>query len=230
MKISITVLFFIAFNTLCFGQTLKVNQLSTIEIDSIYNNSLKNKLQIDFAIFRVYQYQDKSGLHEIVMTEKDYVTKNGKKDSEGVKAYSFRISEGNRIQEWKLKDYIIPTSNEEYSITFWTKYFEIKDYDGDGLADPILIYGTRAMNDYDDGRIKILTFHKGLKRAIRHQNGVQDNERNTQVDQQFYKLPTKIQERVKKVIELMTENNHAIFPYGWQEAMKNKELKFDENN
>ncbi len=229
MKIILAVLFFITLNTLCVGQVVNVKQLSTIEIDSIYTDSLKNKLQIDFAIFRVYQYQDKSGLHEIVMTERAYIAESGKKSIDGVKAYSFKIKEGNYTQEWKLKDDIIPTSNDEYKMSFWTKYFEIKDYDGDGLADPILIYGTLAMNDFDDGRIKILTFYKGLKRAIRHQNGVQDNERNTQVDQQFYKLPTKIQQRVKKLLLLMTENNHAIFPNGWQEAMKNKELRFDEN-
>lgn len=85
------------------------------------------------------------------------------------------------------------------------------------------------MNGTGDGRIKILTFHKGAKRVIRHQNGMLDGERSTQVDSAFYKLPSAIQEHVKMVMESMMENDHAIFPMGWKEAMKNRELRFDEN-
>ena len=85
------------------------------------------------------------------------------------------------------------------------------------------------MNEFDDGRIKILVYHHGKKRAIRHQNGVSDFERNTQVDEKYYELPVEIQHRVKNIMENITDNDHGIFPYGWQKAMANKKLEFDEN-
>ena len=45
----------------------------------------------------------------------------------------------------------------------------------------------------------------------------------------FYQLPKGIQNRVQKIMETIAENDHGIFPYGWQTAMENEKLKFDEN-
>ena len=103
------------------------------------------------------------------------------------------------------------------------------DFDKDGLIDPIIIYGTSGNNGTEDGRIKILIYYKGKKHAIRHQNGSLDFERNTQVDADFYNLPISIQKHVRKVMKKMTDNNHAIFPYGWEENMDAKKTYFDEN-
>ena len=80
----------------------------------------------------------------------------------------------------------------------------MNDYNGDGLVDPILEYGTFGINGTSD-------------------------ERNTQVDELYYQLPTGIQNRVQKIMESITDNDHGIFPYGWQTAMKNQKLRFDEN-
>ena len=77
--------------------------------------------------------------------------------------------------------------------------------------------------------LKFQFFTTKKKRAIRHQNGILDFERNTQVDELYYQLPTGIQNRVQKIMESITDNDHGIFPYGWQTAMKNQKLRFDEN-
>ena len=76
------------------------------------------------------------------------------------------------------------------------------------------------MNGTADGRIKFVVNYKGQKITIRHQNGVLDFERETQVDKAFYGLPTALQMAVKQKMELMVKNGQAIFPAGWQAAMK----------
>lgn len=223
------VLFFIIYN-FSFGQESNVTskQLSEQEIDSVFTDSLKMKLQIKFPIYRIYKYNDKEGKHFIVMTENNIDCKEKKECYDSIRAYCFSLNNQFFILKWSFKDYILPNSYE-YSISHWTKYFQIEDYDNDGIADPIMIYGTLGMNGTDDGRIKMLVYYKNNKKAIRHQNGVLDDERNTQVDKEFYELPIEIQNRVKVIMETINLNNHGIFPYGWEKAMKNEKLRFDEN-
>jgi hypothetical protein len=132
-------------------------------------------------------------------------------------------------KQWEINDFILKEKDES-SIWFWTKYCDFKDIDEDGIIDQILVFGTSGLNGYDEGRIKILLVYKGQKIVIRHQNGVLDFERNTQVDQAFYSLNLSLQNRIKEIMQKMIENNHAIFPYGWQDAMKKQKLKFDEKH
>ena len=234
MKITLTIFITILLSSIGFSQDLKVSsrQLNQHEIDSIFTDSLKTKLKIEYSIYRIYQYKDKSGVHFIAMTENEFECDEKEKCFDSIKAFCYSFKDGIYNLEWNLKDFILQKGNEvseEYSISFWTKYFELKDYNGVGLIDPIIVYGTFGMNGTSDGRIKILVYHSGKKRAIRHQNGTLDFERNTHVDEQLYELPTDIQTRVKVIMNNIIENDHAIFPYGWQNAMENEKLKFDEN-
>ena len=107
-------------------------------------------------------------------------------------------------------------------MNFWSISCQFNDIDGDGLVEPILVYGTFGPNGYDDGRAKIILLYKGQKVAIRHQNGVLDNERKTQVDLTFYALPSKIQDHVKQIMATMVEKKHAIFPSAYEEKMSKK--------
>ncbi|TMU50690.1 hypothetical protein FGG15_17980 [Flagellimonas algicola] len=137
------------------------------------------------------------------MTENEFECDEKEKCLDSIKAFCYSFKDGSYRTQWSLKDFILPGGNEvseEYSISFWTKYFELKDYNGDGVVDPIMVYGTFGVNGTNDGRIKLLVYHNGIKRAIRHQNGTLDNERNTQVDEMYYLLPTGIQNRVHKIM------------------------------
>lgn len=142
------------------------------------------------------------------------------------------MTKGEFVLEWSVLDFILAQGNpnsEEFSIWFWTKYFQLADLDKDGYIEPILIYGTSGFNETGDGRIKILVYYRGAKRAIRHQNGMLDHTRNTQVDSMFYELPMIVQEQVKKLMVTLKKDGNAIFPAGWEAAMRNKEQYFDEN-
>lgn len=202
--------------------------LSDTEIQSLFPEKTKSKLNIRFHISKAYEFNDTLGKHYLVLTENNY-TLNGENDS--IKAYNIRFDNNEYKIDWTCSDFITINKNdstERFSIWFWSKYIELTDIDADGRIDPIIVYGTTGINGTEDGKIKILTYYKGGKRAIRHQNGVLDFERETQIDSLFYELPEPIQEKVKAIMTKMTENEHVIFPYGWQTSMGNKELKFKE--
>jgi hypothetical protein len=235
MQRIILILLFFFLTPFVFGQTNVVSSeiLSQKATAKLFTDSLNKQLGITYPIRRVYECKDKSGQFVIVLTESiDTITTDKDTLHYGIRAFNFRQDKRGLLKKWEMNDFIAKqaTSGEmESSIWFWTKYSEFTDIDGDSLIDPIIIFGTSGMNYTSDGRIKILIYHKGQKFAIRHQNGTLDFERNTQVDKAFYSLPLKLQDHVKLIMKKMTDDDNAIFPYGWQDAMKKHKLKFDEN-
>lgn len=223
------ILLFLLIYNFSLGQNKNVTskQLSQQEIDAIFTESIKKQLKIEHSIYRIYQYTDKIGKHFMVMTQNKIECQQREKCYDSIKVLCYLFKNNNYKIQWKLNDFIVPNLYE-YSISHWTKYFSINDYDKDGIADPIIIYGTFGMNDMGDGRIKIITYHKNNKVAIRHQNGVLDGERHTQVDKEFYQLPIEIQTHVKTIIKNIHINGHGIFPHNWEKAMKNNELEIDD--
>ncbi len=207
-------------------------QLTTKEITTLFDN----KLKFTYPIYRAYQYTDKGGKHFLIMTENNLNNnysacyKTQQNCITKIKAYNYHYKNGKCRLEWQMNDFILPKNevDKEYFISFWTKYFQLADYDNDGLIEPIIVYGTLTRNGTSDGRIKILTYYHGKKVAIRHQNGTLDYQRNTQVDKAFYQLPTAIQTRVKTIMQEINNDDNGIFPYGWQKAMKKQKLKFSE--
>jgi len=182
----------------------------------MFTDTVKKELKINFPVFRAYKYADKSGEFVCVLAESDDSISNDKDTfSHSIKAINLRIDQGKLIKVWELNDNIIKNWQEENSIWFWTSYFDFKDFDNDGLVEPIIVYGTRAMNGYDDGRIKFIIYYKGKKIAIRHQNGVLDDERETKIDDAFFSLPAKLKDNIKSKMTLMEKQNKAIFTQTW---------------
>jgi len=186
--------------------------LSTKETNLIFNDSIKKEFRINYPIFRVYKYSDKSGSFLCVLTESnDSIVNHKDTFSHNIKAINLKVDKDKFVKVWELNDNTHKNDKEEYSIWFWTKYFDFKDFDNDGIIEPIIVYGTKAMNDYEDGRIKFIIFYNGQKIAIRQQNGVLDDERKTQIDKAFYSLPKKLKDNIKLKMNLMTKENMAIF-------------------
>jgi len=207
-------------------------QLHEAQVEDYFTQELRQELNITYPIFRVYGFKDKLGTHYLVLSEHAYYNNAHETKLDSIRAVCINVSNENPVLEWSINDFILSEGNqvsEEYSIWFWTKFLKLEDIDKDGIIEPILVYGTSGINGTDDGRVKLLTFYHGEKKAIRHQNGTLDHERNTQVDKSFYELPIAIQQRIKEVMQEISTHNLAIFPSGWQEAMQKKTLKFDEN-
>jgi hypothetical protein len=208
--------------------TTSSKTLSKAEADAFFTSAFKKKNIINFPIFRAYSYTDKSGTYFVALTESQD-TINISKDTINytIKAFNFKADQTTVLKKWEINDFRLPNiknKEQEGSIWFWTKYCSFTDIDGDGLVDPVVVYGSFGKEGYSDGRAKILVFYKGQKIAIRHQNSMTDLARKTQVDLTFYKLPAKIQDHIQSIMATMIEKKHAIFPSAYVDKMKAKTL------
>ena len=203
--------------------------LSSNQIAELFPDSILKSLHIDYPIFRVYKFDDQSGKYFCILTEDGYDI-SPEKDSlyNKIKAVDVKAVNDSCIKVWEFNDNIVKDESNENSIWFWTKYADFKDFDGDGLIEPVVIYGTSAANGFYDGRIIILIFYMGQKIAIRHQNSDLDLLRETKVDEAFYDLPGSLQTAIEQKMELMMKNGHALFPRGWLAAMKYKQTTINE--
>lgn len=211
----------------------KANMLPKAEASKVFTADVKTKLGIILPVVRTYSYSDTNGKYYMVLTEKLDGMEDGDTVHKTIKAFNFKSSGTELEKQWEVNDFTRKTENDypgEISMWFWTRHCVFQDIDKDGIADPIVVYGSKGDNGLDNGRVKILVYYKGEKIVIRHQNGVLDDERNTQVDAKFYKLPTIIQNEVTFLIHQMMEDNNAIFPYGWEANMKKHKLEFSESN
>ena len=231
MRHIIFLLIILTFSANAFAQKTIVasDTLTSTQITELFPGTVRKSFNINFPIHRVYKYSDKSGNYYCVLMEsRDVITAENDTFNYKIKAINLRDNKGTFVKIWEVSDNIVKNENDEHSIWFWTKYTDFKDVDDDSLADLIIVYGTSGINGYSGGRIKFFIYHKGRKIAIRHQNGDLDFQRETQVDKGFYDLPQPIQTAIKQKMELMTKNEHAIFPAGWQTHMKNKKTFFSE--
>jgi hypothetical protein len=185
------------------------------EVKQLFTDSIKREFQLGFRIFRVYKYNDRSGEYFCVLTEStDSISNDKDTFNHSIRAVDIKIEQDKWVKNWELNDNII-NQNEENSIWFWTRYALFMDFDGDGLIEPLIVYGTRAMNGYDDCRIKFIIYYKGKKIVIRHQNGILDNERKTSVEDAFYSLPQALKDSVKSKMKVMENEDKAIFTETW---------------
>ncbi|MHA4809356.1 M949_RS01915 family surface polysaccharide biosynthesis protein [Flavitalea flava] len=189
--------------------------LSRTQITTLLNDSVKKEFKINYPVFRVYKYEDKSGQYLCVLSESnDSIAKGEDKVdtfNHSIKAINLKIDNNRLSKTWELNDFVNMHENGETSIWFWTSYFSFKDYDDDGLIDPVLVYGTSTDNGYDDGRIKFIIYYKGKKIAIRHQNSTLDVGRRTEADASYASLPKKLKDDIQVKMELMKKQGKAIF-------------------
>jgi hypothetical protein len=176
---------------------------------------------LPYPIRLVYKYADKTGTYYLPLCEKTDEIKDNDTAHWKIKAVNYVSENGGLKKVWELNDNILTAQMEE-SMWFFTKYTAIKDLDGDGIMDPVIVYGSTGPNGLGDGREKILIYYKGKKVAIRHQNSETDGARETDVDESFYALPAKIQEYVKGIMRKLAAEDNAIFAPNWESMMAKK--------
>jgi hypothetical protein len=225
------------FCLLCYSlQPVTGTQATIIAKDSIpflMEKLEKNSIRFSYPIFRVYELSNNSRKDFLFLTEHPYDTVGRVIMNDSIQAFCIGNSDGKYSQKWSLKDFIIKNPNnhaEESTIWFWSKYICIEDIDQDGITDFIVVYGTKGLNGIDDGRLKILVYYKNHKFAVRHQNGVLDFERQTQIDSSIYGLPERIQESVIVLIQSIIKDGHAIFASDWKKSFENNKTLIKEEN
>jgi len=185
------------------------------EVSSIFSDSVKKAFRIAWPIYRVYKYADTSGQYFCVLTESNdsfATTAKGEPDTahRSIRAINIRSDHGKMSKTWEINDFILKDGSE-ISIWFWSRFCEFRDFDNDGLVDPIIVYGTHSMDEIAGNRIKFIIYYKGQKIAIRHQDSDLDEGRRTEVDKGFQPLPQKLKDAVSAKIAIMNKENLAIF-------------------
>ena len=225
MKTFITTLIFLLFTATINAQTFSSSELTKAQWKTVFTDKVLRSFKINEPVHKVSHYQDASGKYYALFCEGDSAT------NQRVRFLLFKSGKNGLT---KMRDEVQATrfnkdsSHHEEQIQFWYPYISFSDYDGDRLIDPVVVYGTQAFRGYSDGRIHILIFHNNQKITIKHQNGIHDFERNTKVDKAFYRLKPSLQKHVKDLMEKMVEDRDVIFPYGWQKALQQQKVYFDE--
>lgn len=219
-------LFLLCFPTFAFAQEVKTKTLSSAEIKSVLSTDKRAGLKIQYPIKEAYAYSDKLGTHYLVLTE--YANKTSGK-VETIEAIFLDKKAAALENTGGATDFIQDTEvSEEHAITWQSSYCLAEDMDGDGEAEVLLTYSSLGINGLDDGRLKMLCYHKGKKYAIRHQNGTLDFERKTTIDKDFYTLPAAIQLRILQLMHKLMGEEKAFFPAGWEEAIAQKKTLIKE--
>lgn len=213
----------------CWPQKPVENLLDAATAAKVITPAVQKNLKITFPIFRTYSYRDTSGLYYLALTEREYQKTNDGVLNDSIRAFLITEKSGVLQTEATVFDHIKPKEDEvsdEFSITFWTKYLTLKDLDGDGLTEPIIVWGTIGEDAGPYGQIKILVLYKGRKIMIRHHESPLDSERNTQVDAAFYTLPIKIRHEIASIMGRIEKDKNGLFPSEWKTAMVAKKLRF----
>ncbi|MRX40175.1 hypothetical protein GJU43_12885 [Flavobacterium sp. LC2016-23] len=206
MKNYILVLF-LSFSTFSFAQKTDRVILDKEQIIQRELNGLS-----DFPIYRAYEFQDKSGVCELVLCENRKVI--SKKDTLNTKiqAICAMNDHGGFRERWTIND-LVDNEEAETNIWFWTKYCSVKDLDGDGHIDPVIVYGTRDENEYIK-RVKIITVYKDKKYAIRAVESDFDYGRSFKKDANWKLLPQKIQIAITKLVEKIRKEQDLLLKDG----------------
>lgn len=236
MKLQIKTLFTLCSIFICTmgiaqeDENYRETPLTDMEFKKLFPAEVLQQIGVEFPIFRVYPFEDKDGKQYLILTEK--VIKGNiqdeKSSKKSIKAFNVSFEEDKTVKiRWTITDYI---NENESSIWFWTRYLRLKDLDNDGFVDPIVVYGTKSIygEHFEEGRVKIITYHLGKKIVIRHQNSEMDDARHTQVDKSFYALPLSIKKKVYDIIDLLEDNGHSLFNSELKDQIKNS-LKIQKN-
>lgn len=199
---------FILFSTVLFSQKTASIPLSKEEI-----KQRKIDLLSSFPIYKAYEFEDKEGLHELLLCENQKSI--SKKDTLNTKIQAICVlnNQGNFSEKWQINDLLEIAEPKETTIWFWTKYCSTKDIDGDGYVDPILVYGTRNEDD-EIKRLKIITVYKNKKYAIRAVECDLDYCRSFKKDANWNLLPQKVKIAVDKLVDRIRKDQDLLLKDG----------------
>lgn len=191
-----------------FGFSQKTES-SILDKEQIKQRELENLS--DFPIYKAYEYQDKSGILELVLCE----NQTNKKDTLNTKIQAIcgKNDHGGFLEKWRINDLLEDSDPKETNIWFWTKYCSIKDIDGDGYIEPVIIYGTRT--EYDEiRRVKIITIYKNQKYVIRAVECDLDYCRSFKKDKNWNLLPQKVKTYVNNLVIKLRKEQYLLLTDG----------------
>ena len=197
-------------NIFCFLALLIIANTSFSQKTKILTKAETQELKKDldnvpFPVYRAYEYNDKMGYFDLLFCEKQTTITAKDTITTNITAICYVQDHGGYLEKWRIID-AVDKVNFENSIWFWTKYCTVTDIDGDGIIEPVIVYGTKTEDDIR--RIKIITVYKGSKYVIRAVECTLDDCRTFKKDEKFKDLPPAIKLYIDKLLEKMrTEQN-----------------------
>lgn len=207
MKKIVTFLF-LSTSILGFSQKTESYKLSKEQIAQRELNGIS-----DFPIYRAFEYKDKGGVTNLVLTENQKSI--SKKDTLNTKIQAICVmnDHGGFLEKWRINDLLEDSTPKETTIWFWTKYCSTKDLDGDGFIDPVIVYGTKT--EYDEiRRVKIITVYNNKKYVIRAVECVLDDCRSFKKDPNWNSLPQKIKTYLDQLVVKLRKEQDLLLKDG----------------
>lgn len=166
-----------------------------------------------FTVFKKLCYSDASGSYVLDLLADQGQAARQPKLARALQIQLFKLRDGARLQS-TARD---ASAVDEAGMAFLPELLEVSDIDGDGLIDPIIVYRFYASDrdgqgsDAYAGRIKIITFYKGQKVAIRAVTGELDGARHTTASANFFALPQQAQRYLVKKMQRMYDDGQFGF-------------------
>jgi hypothetical protein len=188
----------------------------------LHRDTLK-RAKVALPVVAHFCYRDDGGDYVVYLTGSGDRRYDGAILSSKIGAHWFKINAGpTLVARGTVSDW---ASIDMAGVQWWTELTELKDVDGDGLVDPILVYRFYAsnegkmVNDTYEGQLKIIAFHRDTKAAIRASTGDLDLHRSTTASAPYFKLPPVLQTHLVRKMRRMYEehqfgfdNSHAFKP------------------
>lgn len=167
----------------------------------------------EFPIYRSLECSDKSGVYELLLCENQKTI--SKKDTLNTKIQAIYTlnDHGGFVEKWRINDLLEDSDPKETTIYFWTKYCTATDLDGDGLIDPVIVYGTKT--EYNEiRRVKIITVYQNKKYAIRAVECDLDYCRSFKKDSTWNLLPLKTKTYLNSLVERLRKEQNLLLKDG----------------
>ena len=181
------------YSTINYAQTSR--ELTKTEIEKVDFEFKK----IVMPLTNAFESKDKGGSYNLFLFEDGKIISKNISLNTKIFAVCYLEDHGGFLEQWTINDFIeIPKEN---NILFLKDYCQLKDIDGDGFIEPVIVYGTSSQNNKYE-RIKIITIYKNKKYVIRAQECVLDNCRTFNKDA-LKKIPKVIQIHLESLLQKM---------------------------
>lgn len=187
-----------------------VRVLDREELESEFGNADSTGYS-ELPLYRAYTYGDKGGYHIVLLCEAPYNKRDKDTLHDRLEAIGLLHDHGGHVVQWRIRD-LRERSEQEEDIHFWTRYCRFGDLDGDGYAEPLIVYGSYANEEVR--RLKIIAVYKKKKYAVRAVECVLDDCRTLQYDASFSTLPKAVRDTVESVMERLRQDHGLLLKDG----------------
>ncbi len=167
--------------------------------------------KIAMPLSNAFELKDKGGSYNLFLFEDGKIISKNISLNSKIFAVCHLEDHGGFLEQWKINDFI--ESPKENNIWFLKEYCQLKDIDGDGFIEPVIVYGTASQNDKFE-RIKIITIYKNKKYVIRAQVCVLNNCRTIKKDANFNKLPKSVTDYIEKLLSKLRNEQGLLLTNG----------------